>query len=249
MPRPLGVRILGRAAPNVKACLFYRLGAPSRREDRGAWLERGADKVCTIRSGGREERPSGRTSEAPVAIDRRELLRVAAISAIGVSVPGLAGCARVLEWSEAQRQTPVRREFGRSPRRPPTRGATPKRRDRRRYGDAVPRRARPRCLAERRPRGQRGGCDSAARRDGALRSQGRQRCRQTQHTHGARASVRRHDQSGGRSRDREARVGGGGQVRGRAGQSHCAASAGVPCVGNREGGRQGRRAHEGASRP
>ncbi len=50
-----------------------------------------------------------------MAIDRRELLRVAAISAIGASVPGLAGCARVLEWSEAQRQTPVRREFGREP--------------------------------------------------------------------------------------------------------------------------------------
>jgi len=50
-----------------------------------------------------------------VAIDRRELLRIAAISAAGVSVPGLTGCARLLEWSEAQRQAPVRREFGREP--------------------------------------------------------------------------------------------------------------------------------------
>jgi len=50
-----------------------------------------------------------------VPIDRRELLRLAAISALGASVPGLTGCARLLEWSEAQRQTPVRREFGRQP--------------------------------------------------------------------------------------------------------------------------------------
>jgi len=48
-------------------------------------------------------------------IDRRELLRLAAIGALGASVPGLSGCARVLEWSEAQRQAPVQREFGREP--------------------------------------------------------------------------------------------------------------------------------------
>ena len=48
-------------------------------------------------------------------IDRRELLRLAALGALGASVPGLSGCARLLEWSEAQRQAPVRREFGREP--------------------------------------------------------------------------------------------------------------------------------------
>lgn len=48
-------------------------------------------------------------------IDRRHLCRLAALSALGATSGALMGCARLLEWSEAQRQAPVRREFGREP--------------------------------------------------------------------------------------------------------------------------------------
>jgi uncharacterized protein (DUF362 family) len=50
-----------------------------------------------------------------VEIDRRELIRLTVLTSLAAGAGGLSGCARLLEWSEAQRQAPVRREFGGEP--------------------------------------------------------------------------------------------------------------------------------------
>jgi uncharacterized protein (DUF362 family) len=48
-----------------------------------------------------------------IIIDRREFARLAALGLLGTSTAYLTGCARLLEWSDAQRAAPVRRTFGR----------------------------------------------------------------------------------------------------------------------------------------
>lgn len=48
-------------------------------------------------------------------LDRRELIRLTVLTSLAAGAGGLSGCARLLEWSEAQRQAPVAREFGGEP--------------------------------------------------------------------------------------------------------------------------------------
>ncbi len=48
-------------------------------------------------------------------LDRRELIRLTVLTSLAAGTGGLGGCARLLEWSEAQRQAPIRREFGTEP--------------------------------------------------------------------------------------------------------------------------------------
>lgn len=50
-----------------------------------------------------------------MTIDRRELIRLTVLTSLAAGTGGLSGCARLLEWSEAQRQAPIRREFGTTP--------------------------------------------------------------------------------------------------------------------------------------
>jgi uncharacterized protein (DUF362 family) len=55
-------------------------------------------------------------------MDRREFLRAASIGTLTASAGGITGCARLLDWSEAQHVSVVRREFGRPA---PSANATP----------------------------------------------------------------------------------------------------------------------------
>lgn len=48
-----------------------------------------------------------------IVIDRREFTRLAALGVLGGSTAFLTGCARLLEWSDAQRAAPVRRTLRR----------------------------------------------------------------------------------------------------------------------------------------